>query len=639
MAIADSLAFLPFILPLALLGLLSVIPLIILYMLLPKPFKVSMPSVMFLMKVEESREKIYSSITKIVRDPLFIVQLFVLILLAVAAAGPYIVSYDTLSDKNTVIIIDGSASMQAGDRFGEAQRDASRYLSQVNTVILAESAPVIVAENVSAAEAERTIQSLSSKAVTADLGSAMSSAASLLSAKGGSIYVLSDFTSWSGLNPLEAKNLLGSGLDVTFVPYGTTTANNLAVINGYLEKSNGTYNYYFMVRNYDTGVKSVYANVTTTLPNGSTLVYTPLTVTVPGDGVETFSFKNVRRGTTEIRLMTDDAIQSDNYAYISIPGTQSADVLYVSDSGGSVETLPSQISLSLIPELTVTSVTEVPEAVSMNYSFAVVNMGDRVLTGPEVDALHTYAVNGGKVVFVAGRYLEAANQTVNLSKLLPIHVNETVTRIDGTQIYTANNDFTSGLDLNSVYVKTYLNAETRNLTATAYLVMTTDGVPIIAYSSYGNGTIFYFGLDDHSGEDAWNNFASFPAFPVFWIRVADYFAGIGDISEYNVKAGTIQTLSSDIEILTPGGKMTTNRVLFDTVGVYTIGPKKVAVNMYNDKESNTLSPRLQGLENANEGGELPVQYEIKTNLFYIFAILAALLMILELYLLRKRGDI
>lgn len=638
MAITDSLASLPFIFPLALLGLLSIIPLIILYMLLPKPFKVSMPSVMFLMKVEESREKIYSSITKIVRDPLFIAQLLVLIMLAVAAAGPYIISYDTHSDKNTVIIIDGSASMEVGDRFGEAQRDAIRYLSQVNTIILAESTPVIIAENVSASEAERAIQGLSPKAVTADIGSSMASAANILSAKGGAVYVLSDYTSWDGLNPMEAKNLLGSGLDVNFIAYGTPTNNNMGIINGYLEKSNGTYNYYFMVRNYDTGVKSVYADVTTTLPNGSKLTYNPMTISVPGSGVETFTFTNVNYGTTEIHLRTTDAIESDNYAYISIPGTQSANVLYISDVG-TAERLPSQIALSLIPELSVTSVSEVPEAVSLDYSFVVVNMGDHVLEAAEVDTLHTYVSNGGNIVFVAGKYLESANQTVNLSKMLPLRINSTVTTTAGTQIYAVGNDFTKDLDLNSVYMRTYLDAETRNLTATAYPVMTMDGVPIIAYGPYANGTVFYFGLDDHSGENAWNNFASFPAFPVFWIRIADYFAGIGDISEYNVKAGTIQTLSANTTISTPEGNITTNRVLFDIVGIYTVGQKKIAVNMYNDKESNTLTERMSGVENANEGEELPTQYEIKNNLFYIFLIVAALFMLLELYLLRKRGDI
>lgn len=638
MPIADTLASLPFIFPLALLGLLSIIPLIILYMLLPKPFKVTMPSVMFLMKVEESREKIYSSITKIVRDPLFIVQLLVLILLAVAAAGPFILSYDTYSDENTVIILDGSASMQAGDRFGEAQRDAVRYLSRVNTVILAESVPIIIAENVSAAEAERAIQGLTPKAVTADIGSAMAAAANTLSAKGGSVYVLSDFTAWDGLNPLEAKNLLAGGLNVTFIAVGTETADNLAIINGYLEKSNATYNYHFMVRNYDTGVQSVYANVTTTLPNGSRLVHSPITVTVPGGGAETFVFSNVSRGTTEIRLAYNDAIEYDNYAYVSIPGTQSATVLYISDAGTS-ETLPSQIALSLLPELSVTSVDEVPESISQEYSFVVVNRGDHVLESFEVDILHDYVINGGNIVFVGGRYLEAPNQTVNLSRMLPARINTTVTNQLGTPIYAIGSDLTSDLELNDVYMRTYLNAETRDLGSTAYPVMTMEGVPIIAYGPYENGSVFYFGLDDHSGENAWNNFASFPDFPVFWIRIADYFAGIGDISEYNVKAGTIMVLSNDTEVSTPGGRIVTNRVLFDTAGIYTIGPKQIAVNMYNDKESNTLTPRMSGLENSTGSGELPTLYEIQNNIYYIFAILAALFILLELYLLRKRGDL
>ena len=638
MAIADSLASLPFIFPLALIGLLSIIPLIILYMLLPKPFKVSVPSVMFLMRVEESREKIYSSLTKLVKDPLFFAQLLVLILLAIAAAGPFILTYDTLSDESTVIIIDGSASMQANGRFDEALRDAPRHLSRVNTVILAGSVPVIVAENVSASEAESALKGLSSRAVTADLGSAMAAGANILSSKGGSIYVFSDFTAWDGLNPLEAKNLLGGGLNVHFVPFGTPTSNNMGIINGYLEKANGTYNYYFMVRNYDSGVKSVYANVTTTLPNGSKLTYPQMTISVPGNSAETFSFNNVSRGTTEIRLMNNDVLEDDNYAYISIPGAKSASALYISDVGNSV-TLPSQIALSLIPELSVTYAGTVPSSISTEYSFVVVNMDDRKLSSGEIDTLNSYANGGGNIIFVGGNYLAGENQTVTLSKMLPARINTTVTNQLGTSIYSVENDLTNDLDLNDVYMRTYLNAEVRDLKDTAYPVMTQDGVPIIAYGPYGSGTVFYFGLNDHPGDDAWNNFASFPAFPIFWIRMTDYFAGIGDISEYNVDAGTIIALSSTQEIITPQGKINTNRVLMDSVGIYTIGTKKIAVNMYNDKESNTLTPRLSGIESSDSGGELPELYEIKNNLFYVFAILAAIFILVELYILRKRGDI
>jgi len=121
--------------------------------------------------------------------------------------------------------------------------------------------------------------------------------------------------------------------------------------------------------------------------------------------------------------------------------------------------------------------------------------------------------------------------------------------------------------------------------------------------------------------------------------MTDYFAGIGDISEYNVEAGTIMTLSGTQEVITPQGKINTNRVLLDSVGIYTVGSKKIAVNMYNDKESNTLTPRMAGVDNSGSGSQLPELYEIKNNLFYIFAVLAAIFILLELYLLRKRGEI
>jgi len=635
--VADTLSSLPLITPLALLGLLSLIPLIILYMLLPKPFKVSVPSVMFLIRTEESREKIYSSITKLVKDPLFLIQLFVLILLAVAAAGPYILSYDTHSDESTVIIIDASGSMQINGRFDDAKRDAVRCLSQVNTIILASSVPVVVAENVSASEAESVINNLTPKAVTADIGSAMAAGANVLSTKGGTMYVFSDFTSWDGLNPMEAKHLLGRGLNIIYMPYGTPTADNLGIINGYLEKSNGTYNYYFMVRNYGNNARTVYADVTTIAPNGTRLISPSMTLTVPGSSAETFVLRNVRSGTTEIKITAADSLAEDNVAYISIPSAQSARALYISDAESGK--LPSQIALELIPELTLTSVGDIPTVISPEYQFVVVNMGTHVLDAGEVDALHSYVVNGGNVIFVGGEYLEAANQTINLSKMLPARITETVETRIGVQIYAVGSDMTSDLELNEVYVKKYLNAETRNLVTTAYPVMTMDGVPIVAYGPYERGTVFYFGLDDHAGDDAWNNFASFPQFPVFWVRIANYFTGIGDISEYNIDAGTIMMLSANTEIITPEGRITTNRVLFDKAGIYTIGQKKIAVNMYNDKESNTLQQRMAGIDNANDINELPTLYEIKNNLFYIFAIIAILFIFAELWLLRRRGEI
>ena len=96
----------PFTTPLALAALASIIPLIILYLLHPKPLEIHLPSLMFLMKVQEEKKRFYSSITRLIKDPLFLTQLLVLIFLSIAAAGPFFTAEEPLSGEHTVIIID-----------------------------------------------------------------------------------------------------------------------------------------------------------------------------------------------------------------------------------------------------------------------------------------------------------------------------------------------------------------------------------------------------------------------------------------------------------------------------------------------------------------------------------------------------
>ncbi|WNY27268.1 VWA domain-containing protein [Methanolapillus ohkumae] len=629
---------LPFIYPWALIGLLSVIPLIILYMLLPKPFKMSVPSVMFLMKVEESRDKIYSSLTKLVKDPLFLVQLLVLIMLALAAAGPFIVSMDTYSEEHTVIILDASGSMQTNGRFDDAKKDAEKYLSRSNTIISAESIPVVLAENVTASKAKDVLRDAEAKSVTVDIGSAVASAANLLSSEGGSIVVLSDFTSWDGMNPLVAKNLVGGGLNITYLAYGTPTDNNIAIVNGYLEKSGGGYDYHFMVRNYGKTTKSVSVEVLTTQSNGQKTNSSEVTLTVPANDVASFEFTQISRGTTEIKIKNNDSLSGDNSAFISLPESKSAKALYVSDAE-SGKSLPGYIALSLLPELAVTSSSTVP-ALSQDYNFVVVDLGNRSLTSAEASALATYTQNGGNVVFVAGEYLDPKSQTIDISKMLPVKITGIHSDPIGYPLYVlSTNKLTDNMNYEDVFVRTYLKSEVRDTVNSSYLVATPDGSPVIAYGPYGNGTVFFFGLNDHAGENAWNNFAGFPEFPIFWVRLTEFFAGTGDVSEYNLPAGTVLALGNETSVVTPAGTIQTSKVIFDTAGIYVVNNKKIAVNMYNDKESNTLLQKLSGVESANEGTQLPTLFEVKKEIFVIFVILASLFILLELYLLKKRGDI
>jgi hypothetical protein len=93
----------------ALLGLLSVIPLIIIYLIRPRPKEMLFSSTIFLREGEAERSAVLS---RLIKDPLFWVQLLVLCSLSIAAAGPYTVSLQP-SQSHLVVVLDISASMQA----------------------------------------------------------------------------------------------------------------------------------------------------------------------------------------------------------------------------------------------------------------------------------------------------------------------------------------------------------------------------------------------------------------------------------------------------------------------------------------------------------------------------------------------
>jgi hypothetical protein len=139
----------PFQNPLALLGLLSIIPLIIVYLIRPKPKEISFSSTLFLREGEAERSAVLS---RLVSDPLFWVQLLVLLSLSVAAAGPYTVSTGT-AGSHLAIVLDVSASMEGS--FAEAIAMAEPYLDNYDrvSIVMAENIPVAALQGGSSAEA------------------------------------------------------------------------------------------------------------------------------------------------------------------------------------------------------------------------------------------------------------------------------------------------------------------------------------------------------------------------------------------------------------------------------------------------------------------------------------------------------
>lgn len=623
----------PFEIPLALLALASVIPLIILYLLRPKPLLVQIPSVMFLMQVEE-KKRFFTSITKLIKDPLFLIQLLVLILLALAAAAPYLITNEPLSDEHTVLVIDMSASMQTENRFQEAISKAEDYVSKENSIVLAHNIPVTLLEGQDATTAQEALSSLKPGATVSDLSAAMGTGMRMLSQGGGRLIVISDFTNWEGEDPVSAKNLAESyGLKVEFVQIGST-ADNIGIIQGRLETTQSGYTYNSVIKNYGGSDQNVPLVITTT--DGESVTRN-IDLPVKARSTQQFVLQNLSTGVTTIKINKDDSLPADNIAYVSVPRVSDKRVLFVSDQS----LLPSNTSVDLMPGIQTTLATGVPQDLA-RFSVVVVTKMNQSLSSGEISLLSSYINSGGKVVFIASDSLAAQGADLELQKLLPVrtaNVTETEKGLD--MRVNQSTRLTDDLDLDEIAVYKYLNATPRLDTTT--LIVSDKGVPMLAYVTVGEGTVVYVGFSDQLGEDSWNNFHNLPDFPVFWFKLIGWLGGSGDISEYNLKTGAVSTLAKEQEITTPDGVETTSRVLYSSAGLYEVAGRTIAVNLYNDKESDTTIDGSDVIERASVKDEPSVvratTYESKKYLDTIMIALVLILVILELYIIKKRGEL
>ncbi|MGP8330894.1 MAG: DUF7408 domain-containing protein [Methanosarcinaceae archaeon] len=627
----------PFTTPMALAALASIIPLIIIYLLHPKPLVIHIPSLMFLMKIEEEKKRLYSSITRFIKDPLFLTQLLVLIFLSVAAAGPFFMTEEPLSGEHTVLIIDSSASMQTNDRFKSAVLIAQNYVSKKNSIILAENVPVIVLEKSGASGAKDVLEKLQPKATVADLSMAISSGMRLLSDEGGRIIVISDFTNWDGDDPVTAKSLAESyGIKMTFVKVGKS-AGNVGIINGWLEVGDSGYTYNCIIKNYkDTPEK---AKIDISISNGnSAAVSKTMSFDIAARSTKQFMLTNLGNGITTVKLTNTDDLMVDNTAYILIPGVSQQRILVVSDTGK----LPSKTSLSLIPNTVTTTLKSVPSDI-VKYNVAVIANKDTALSKQEISILDRYInKDGGKVVFIASNALAPDMADFDLFKLLPVKPLGITEAHDGVSLKVVQETrLTEDMKFDEIAVYKYLNVTPRSDSTS--LVTIGDNIPMLTYQPIGDGTVVYLGLNDVLGEEAWGNFHNLPEYPVFWAKLIGWLGGAGDISDYNLKTGAITALSKNMDYSAPGGTMSGNRVLYDEVGIYEVAGKRIAVNLYNDRESDTTVDASDVIDRSlSKTGPSIVRattYTTKKDLDIYLIAGVFLLMLLEIMIIRKRGEL
>ncbi len=595
-------------------ALLSIIPLIILYLLRPKPQVIKIPSVMFLFNAEKEKKR-FSTIRRFIKDPLFLIQLLVLILLAIAVAEPFVLAADDASCGHTVIVLDASASMQADGRFDKAITEAGKFLSKKNTVILAENIPVVILRESPRQTASEALSQLTKRAGEADLSSAILLATKYLG-EGGRIVVISDFSYFIGDNPEVVAGIArGSGIDVQLVPV-SGGRENLGIVDGWFD---GT-DYNTMIHNYNEEDKTITFTVTTN--NKDVLTKTR---TISPQSSEPFVIQHLPEGKTTISLTPGDDFLVDNTAHIIIPSTLKKKVLHVSDGES-----PSLVALHLFEPAVKTDQVSSDSLGACEFS----DYGIVILTKVSpVNGLANYVKSGGVLVVLASDNLKN-------SDLLPVTLRGIANRT--TLNILSENPLTENLDSNTEVTR-HLAASARQ--GAIVLVEAGDKSPMVAYWNIGRGRVIYLGFAepgespyDPLNPEVWNSFHATPTYPLFWQDLIEWSAGSIDINEFNLRAGTVKQYPTPVTIKTPTSNITTETVLFDEVGFYTMPQGEVAVNLYSKDESDiTETMNLTITETSIRYAPGITETAKELDKYLIAA--GILFILLELYYLRWRGEL
>jgi len=580
----------PFANPLALLGLLGIIPLIIVYLIRPRPKEVLFSSTVFLREGEAERSPVLS---RLVYDPLFWVQLLILCALSVAAAGPYTES-PGLSGSHLAVVMDLSASMQAG--FPEAVALAESHLDRYDriSIVLAESIPASALQSGSPAEARDTLNRIVPRAVSADLSAAMLLAENLLGREGGDILVVSDFVSWTGDDPESTRSQIESrGPGVVFADT-YRGGDNAGFVDGWNVPASGYVNHTALIHNF--GPAKTFS-ISIDGPAGSSS--RSAAISQGGDFYLSFT---AYPGVNRISLESEDAIVSDNRAYIFVPFLGEKSVLYLGDE------TPALVALRSLPGVTV-------ERFGDYRSFDLVVIAANATSDGE---LNRYIDSGGRAIFLAS----APDYS---PEYLPVRVGKEMP--GPANIWLRSPEFAKGIHFEEIGLYSYLEATPRRRSVT---VAEANGAPLLSYWSLGKGTVVYDGLEKDS------DFFSRPEYPIFWYQMVSWLTGVPDLSESNRKTGELIPLGEPTVVQSPSDVITTSSLLLDEVGIYSFKGTTIAANMYDPRESD-----LRKTKSFSRGQFKGLSREtlVKNDLSNWLIALAALALLGELALLWWRREV
>jgi hypothetical protein len=594
-----------FLSPLGLLALLSVVPLLLLYLVRPEPTRFRLPTLEFLAASDEVGTD-QPAFERLRRNLLLLLQLLVLVLVALALASPYVTTLGTAQVEETVVVLDTSASMTVRDaggqsRFAAAQAIAREELSRTTSLVTAGSNPQVRLQRGGEEDALTALRDVEVTEADGDLAAAISQA-SAVADEDARILVLSDFAGRPEWRE-TARTARARGYTVDLRRVGGSVS-NVGIVDAEYGRTDVT-----------VSVKS-YADreVTRTVSLGEQRERLTL---APGDvGTATFT---VPPGNREVRLSPGDRFPVDDHLAVAGPESARMDVLLVTNE----EDRYLVTALSVLDEVDLT-VARPPTTLSEPYDVVVFSNVDRERllrsTRQQVEGL---VRDGGGVVVAAQPDLER----VPYGPLVPVRVNGTASN---PAIRAREDPLTTGIGFPPP--DTYLRTELKEGSSAVLLA---DDSPLVARGRLGEGRTLYYGYIESASQFQFNY-----QYPVFVKRMVYEAAGREPIAASNLPSGSTLSVANGTAVTTPGDgeRVESGTLRLDEVGFYRVAERRYAASLVSETESNVSAPALGtgpggGVSSREE--EVPRPLDLSP----LVAIGALAAVFGELALLRWRGDL
>ncbi|MFH1439064.1 MAG: BatA domain-containing protein [Candidatus Woesearchaeota archaeon] len=603
---------------LGLYALIGLFLLFLIYLIRPKSLKMTIPSLIFLMK-DTGKSKKESFFEKLLRDFLLIFHFLLIAILAVSAMQPFYFSDKDVNKEHTVLVLDTSASMLAHQEsfgadnlFEQMKKEAKGYLGGKTSIVIVDNEPLVALKEGKEEEAVDIIDSLKPQSSLSTIGNSILAAGDLLAGEKGRVVVISDFISTDSVEPIIAKKTLeAKGVHVEFIGLNDGIKNNIGIVNAEFTEAESK----VTIQNFND--RSVQFDFDI---NGE-----KQSLALMPNANKKISFKN-KEGDNVVKLLIKDDLEIDNEIHIYTPVKKKLKVLFISNSKDSfIPAVLNAYKSSWNSEIEI-DIAEPPKMPPIDHDLIIIGQVDKgKLVKGSIDQIDRLVNKKGYSLIITA--FEGLN-LMGLNDIMPVKIvgiSEKPTEVFNLQTI---NEITN--DISFAKTDRYFFVDLKE--DAIPLANSKDNSTLIAIKERGNGYIAYYGIFDSNSK-----FKFDISYPLFWQQLIDYLINAENVNNLNYRVGEKLIFDDDVEITTPTKNLKESKISFNEIGKHTIKGRNVYVNLLSPKESNINHVLDSQTNGAYESDIVGTDVKKRMITYLIYAALAILF--LELLYIKIRGDL